>query len=291
MISSGYPDLNYFLDKRGRLHVYLGPMGLVITARKEGLNVFDNKYIVERTVKKAVKTLEEVSSMKKLVYGFVSEKNSIDDLPRVVKLMVNSSRAISRISGEMLTPMASVAGSIAEVMLGYLEDEAGADEIIVNNYGDIAMKIREADIGLRDGRGEFYGKLRLDGGMYGICTSGFGGRSFTRGIADGVTCVCESASIADACATAVGNSVITESGEIVKAMAESIYPDTDIPGMEVVVQVGDLDEGEIRDAIRNGLEMAERLDVTAIIKLRNFVAFRNIEKNRIRIKKRFNVLY
>jgi len=288
MTSTGYPDLSYYLDGRGRLHVYLGPMGLVITAKKDNVSVFKDGILVGKTVKKAVRTLEEVSSERELVYRFASEKYCPDDLPHVVKLMIHSSREVSKISGEMLTPMASVAGSISETMLDFLNKKS--DEIIVNNYGDIAMKIRGAKIGLRDGKGEFYGTLILDEGKYGICTSGFGGRSLTRGIADGVTCICDSASLADACATAIANSVIIESEKIKKMPAESIYPDTDIRGLDVVVHVGHLSEADIERAIQNGIEMAEKLDVMAVIKLRNFIALRKIKKRRVEFQEGLTIL-
>ncbi len=289
MISTGYPDLNHYLDGRGRLHIYLGPMGLVITAKKDDVSVFKDSILVKETIKKAVRTLEEVSSEKELVYRFVSEKHCPDDLPHVVKLMIHSSHRVSRISGEMLTPMASVAGSISETMLDFLNKRS--DETIVNNYGDIAMKIRRAKIGLRDGKGEFYGTLILDEGEYGVCTSGFGGRSLTRGIADGVTCICESASFADACATVIANSVIVDSEKIKKVPAENVHPDTDIRGLDVVVHVGNLSESDIKKAIQNGIEMAEKLDVMAVIKLKNFIALRKIKKKRVEFREDLTLLY
>ena len=290
MTLNGYPDLFYFLDNRKRLNIYLGPMGLVITARKKGRSVFEREQEVREAVKEAVKVLEEVSSSKDLLYNFVNATTYPENLPRVIRLMVDSARIVSEISGEPLTPMASVAGSIAESMLYFLEERA--DEIIVNNYGDVAMKMEKAKIGLRDGRGELYGTLLLRSyDKYGICTSGFGGRSLTRGIADGVTCICDSASFADACATVIANSVNVESEMIKREPAEKVYPGADIKGLDVVVEIGDLNDEEIEEAIFNGISMADKLDVKTVIKLKNYIAMKGIEKNEIKLRKGLKILY
>ncbi len=112
-------------------------------------------------------------------------------------------------------PMAAVAGGIAEyVAAGLLE--TGCREIIVENGGDIYLKRSSSlTVSVYAGASPLSNRLglRIDSSRMplGICTSsGTVGHSLSFGLADSVTVLADSAFMADAAATRLGNEVGTE---------------------------------------------------------------------------------
>jgi uncharacterized protein len=108
-------------------------------------------------------------------------------------------------------PMAAVAGAVAEFVGKELLKFA--PEIIIENGGDIFMKVNSPKIiGIYAGASPLTAKLGLEISPQetplGICTSsGTVGHSLSFGNADAVVAVAQSASLADAAATAIGNLV------------------------------------------------------------------------------------
>ena len=110
--------------------------------------------------------------------------------------------------GEFITPMAAVAGSVAEEILGAMLRAGPLDRAYVNNGGDIALHLAPGakfTVGLVD-RPDGAGILRsltvhAQDETQGIATSGRHGRSFSLGIADAVTVLARTAAQADAAAT------------------------------------------------------------------------------------------
>jgi ApbE superfamily uncharacterized protein (UPF0280 family) len=108
-------------------------------------------------------------------------------------------------------PMAAVAGALAQRVGRSLL--ALSDEIIVENGGDIFMKVnRPATVALYAGKSPLSRKVGLQidpaWGPCGVCTSsGTVGHSLSLGRADAACVVCADAALADACATALGNRV------------------------------------------------------------------------------------
>ncbi|MFC2007285.1 UPF0280 family protein [Chloroflexota bacterium] len=128
-----------------------------------------------------------------------------DNAPRIVKQMLTAAQKTG------VGPMASVAGAIAEFVGNELL--AFSPEIIVENGGDIYLKSRRNRIvGIYAGDSSLSGKIGLEiegqDSPLGICTSsGTVGHSLSYGKADAVIALSHSATIADAAATAIGNSV------------------------------------------------------------------------------------
>jgi hypothetical protein len=127
------------------------------------------------------------------------------DPPEIVRRMCTA----SRLAG--VGPMAAVAGAIAELAVEAMV-RAGAAHAIVDNGGDIAMRIdRPIIVGIYTGRSNIKNvgfKIRPTDRMIGICTSsGTVGPSVSLGNADAATVFSNSASVADAFATALGNAV------------------------------------------------------------------------------------
>jgi len=126
-----------------------------------------------------------------------------DDAPHIVKSMLESARKAG------VGPMASVAGAITEFV--GTELLAFTPEVIVENGGDIFLKsLGKRIIGIYAGKSPLTGKigLEIDGEdtPLGICTSsGTVGHSLSYGKTDAVIVLAQSATLADAAATAIGN--------------------------------------------------------------------------------------
>jgi ApbE superfamily uncharacterized protein (UPF0280 family) len=166
-----------------------------------------------------------------------------------------------------ITPMAAVAGSVSEEILGAMLGAANLDRAYVNNGGDIALHLGEGEhfaIGLMD-RPDRDGVMRTmtieaNDPVRGIATSGRRGRSFSLGIADAVTVLAGTASQADAAATVIANAVDLPGHPAVKrSPASEIQPDSDLGARLVTRDVGALSQTEIREALESGAESARQL--------------------------------
>jgi uncharacterized protein len=166
-----------------------------------------------------------------------------------------------------ITPMAAVAGSVAdEIMTVMLDAAPGLHTVYVNNGGDIAVHVAKGEtlkIGvvahLARAAPEGIVTITPESGIRGIATSGWRGRSFSRGIADAVTVLAGSAAGADAAATIIANAVDLEDPAVVRAPARSLDPDSDLEGICVTTAVGPLNPERIAQALLNGHRQAERL--------------------------------
>jgi len=172
-----------------------------------------------------------------------------------------------------ITPMAAVAGSVAEEILGAMLGAARLDRAYVNNGGDIALHLTDGEqfsVGLMD-RPDRQGLMRTmdveaDDPVRGIATSGRHGRSFSLGIADAVTVLARTASQADAAATIIANAVdLPGHPAIVRCPANELQPDSDLGSRLVTRDVGALKESEVDDALRAGAGRAQQLLVAGLI--------------------------
>jgi ApbE superfamily uncharacterized protein (UPF0280 family) len=176
-------------------------------------------------------------------------------------------------SEHFITPMAAVAGSVAEEILGAMLDAVSLERAYVNNGGDIALHLTGTEqftIGLMD-RPDRHGLLRTmivdaDDPIRGIATSGRHGRSFSLGIADAVTVLARTASQADAAATIIANAVdLSGHPAVIRCPAHELQPDSDLGARLVTRDVGPLTQGEIEDALRAGAHKAQQLLVAGLI--------------------------
>jgi uncharacterized protein len=176
-------------------------------------------------------------------------------------------------AGQFITPMAAVAGSVAEEILGAMLDAARLDRAYVNNGGDIALHMTGVErfaVGLMD-RPDHRGvmqTIQIEAGdpARGIATSGRHGRSFSLGIADAVTVLARTASQADAAATVIANAVdLPGHPAIVRLPANELQPDSDLGARLVTRAVGRLGEDEIDDALAAGVDRAQQLLAAGLI--------------------------
>ena len=166
-----------------------------------------------------------------------------------------------------ITPMAAVAGAVAEEILSTMTAAARLARAYVNDGGDIALHIgpgEEFQVGMveRPDRPSLFGTARLSASdpVRGIATSGWRGRSFSLGIADAVTVLAESASAADAAATIIANAVdLPRHPAISRVPACTLAPDSDLGTRLVTQGVGELSHDEIEIAIGSGISTARNL--------------------------------
>ena len=173
-----------------------------------------------------------------------------------------------------ITPMAAVAGAVADEVLSVMIDAAELQRAYVNNGGDIAIYLggpnatyRAAIAGLNGGN---IGSVELGGEnkTYGLATSGTGGRSLSLGIADSVTALAPSAAAADAAATLIANSVDLsgDHSAIERRPAIEIDPDSDLGERDVVTSCGRLSLHDVERALSRGEARACEFQEKGLVK-------------------------
>jgi ApbE superfamily uncharacterized protein (UPF0280 family) len=250
-----------------RLHLQDGPIDLVIEAKgREG----DVRVAYEAAARRFTGLLDE------LCEELVELRSAADPARCPLKGVVarRMHAAVAPFAADhFITPMAAVAGSVAEEVLGAMLSAARLDRAYVNNGGDIALHlagIEQFSVGLLD-RPDGHGLMRTividaDDPARGIATSGRHGRSFSLGIADAVTVLAKTASQADAAATIIANAVdLPGHSAIIRCPANALQPDSDLGASLVTRDVGALREGEIDDALRAGVGRAQQLLAAGLI--------------------------
>ena len=201
------------------------------------------------------------------------------------KISQSMQDATERFIPSFITPMAAVAGSIADNILKVLIDDTHLEKAYVNNGGDISFYLNENQTmkGSLAAIPNMITEIEHKNSSRGIATSGWRGKSFSRGIADSVTVLANNAAIADAAATMIGNAVdIYDHPNIKKKPANFIYEDSDLNNLLVTVEVGKLTKIEIKKALKNGYQTAieyvqKDLINTALIQLSD--CFCIVQKN------------
>lgn len=162
-----------------------------------------------------------------------------------------------------ITPMAAVAGSVADEMIAALLAGRKLDRAYVNNGGDSAIHIDNgrsmglAVAGTGNGMADRI-TIRAEDGVRGVATSGWRGRSFSLGIADAVTVLARTSAEADAAATLIANAVDLPGNPAIRRIpARELSPDSDLGARLVTQGVGKLAPDEVARALDNGLAVAE----------------------------------
>jgi ApbE superfamily uncharacterized protein (UPF0280 family) len=242
----------------GAVMIECGPMRLVIDAR---VGKVAQPQQALRAADEAVRFLEGVATVRPFLgrdyRGFTRQ---ITD-PLALKMVAS----IQAVGDEDLTPMAAVAGTIADAVADFLF-ERGMTRVLVDNGGDVAIRCCDGEpvtVGIRPNvESERIAQVMVLGPertAWGIATSGLGGRSLTRGVLEAATVVAADASLADAAATAVANASYVEDSAVVQAPAEAIDPRTDIAGLRVTTGVGPLPEEKKNQAVNQAIRRAEKL--------------------------------
>lgn len=253
------PQIALLSDGR-RLHLQDGPIDLIVEARGRADEV---RAAYEAAARRFTGLLDELCAELTELRADAATRTSLTGT--VARRM---HAAVAPYAADcFITPMAAVAGSVAEEILDAMLRAATLDRAYVNNGGDIALHLAEGthfSVGLMD-RPDRDGVMRTmridaDDPSRGVATSGRHGRSFSLGIADAVTVLAATASQADAAATVIANAVdLPGHPAIVRKPANELQPDSDLGVRLVTRDVGDLSRDEIAVALESGAERARQL--------------------------------
>lgn len=224
--------------------------------------------------------------------GFLRQATRVDgSLPEgaVARRMVEAVRRYAAM--KFITPMAAVAGAVAEEILGAMTSAATLSRAYVNDGGDIALHLtpgetfvvgmveygdrtinspfqKARNVGHPVGSSLFGAStIEFEQGIRGIATSGWRGRSFSLGIADAVTVLADTAAMADAAATIIANAVdLPGHPAIRRERACDLAPDSDLGERLVTQAVGALSADEIASALAAGACEAEAFCAAGLIR-------------------------
>ena len=235
-----------------RLHLQHGPIDLVIEA-------FAGPGEIRRAYEQARHRFETVlEELVRELPRLRQELPAVDWTPagRVATRMVGAVRPHRQ---EFVTPMAAVAGAVADEIMEALTAGRRISRAYVNNSGDIAVHL-EPGKSLRLGivgnvehpAIEGVAEIHAAFGIGGVATSGWRGRSHSLGIADAVTVLADSAAAADVAATLIANAVDVDHPAISRVPALSLDPDTDLGERLVTAAVGELDPATVGKALEAG---------------------------------------
>jgi uncharacterized protein len=250
-----------------RLHLQDGPIDLIVEAKGKETEICPAYDAAARRFTGLLDELcEELTELRK------AAAPARCSLKGVVARRMHAAVA-PLAADDFITPMAAVAGSVAEEILGAMVDAARLERAYVNNGGDIALHLTSGEqftVGLMD-RPDRHGLMctmvvDADDPVRGVATSGRYGRSFSLGIADAVTVLARTASQADAAATIIANAVdLPGHPAIVRCPANELQPDSDLGPRLVTRDVGELSDAEIEDALAAGARRARQLFAAGLI--------------------------
>jgi ApbE superfamily uncharacterized protein (UPF0280 family) len=242
----------------GRLHLSHGPIDVVLKAWGPAGEL---RAAYAAACRRFPAILPELADELSQLRTPMHEGPNVDG--RVARRMLAACRPFADV---FVTPMAAVAGAVADELLSEMTAAAGLARAFVNDGGDIAVLAtpgHQLDIGIA---GDFSGgkvpalngRVLLDAasGVGGVATSGAHGRSFSLGIADSVTVLARDAAAADVAATLVANAVNVESSAVTRRPARELDPDSDLRDLPVTVAIGKLSTDEVDFALARGLERA-----------------------------------
>lgn len=223
----------------GKVFIDYGPISMVISAWHQDTPLTDKCF---DSCQEVMKSLKEITScLPELRKAWPLCKKETLNEPALLMW-----QNVKETDDKDLTSMAAVAGLISDLAADWLV-ENGATKVIVNNGGDIAMRLLEdevVNVGILPHiqSNQISCTLRIKGSekIGGIATSGIGGRSFTQGVMDCVTVFAERCVRADAFATSIANSSYITSERVKQTMAKLLDPNTDIPELFITTEVGDL---------------------------------------------------
>ena len=171
-----------------------------------------------------------------------------------------------------ITPMAAVAGAVADEVQAAMTAGRRLSRAYANNGGDIAVHlgpgtsfaagaVNDPDRPRLDERIV----LSADRSARGMATSGWRGRSLSLGIADAVTVLGRTAAAADAAATLIANAVTVDHPAIERAPAQSLREESDLGTRAVTVAVAPLPAHARAAALDAGLAEARAMQRAGLI--------------------------
>jgi ApbE superfamily uncharacterized protein (UPF0280 family) len=245
-----------------RLHLQHGPIDLIIGADGERSAAFaaaQRRFagLLEELVEELPLLRTRLTAQTPLPAGHVAQRMHRSTHPFCID--------------HFITPMAAVAGSVADTILSAMVAQAKLKRAYVNNGGDIALHLApgtQFTTAIADLSGRDLGRItiRHEDPVRGIATSGRHGRSLSLGIADSVTVLARSAASADAAATLIANAV-DQPGHpgIRRCPASDIADDSDLGELPIVTHCAPLHPSDIDAALSAGLRRAQEFAARGLI--------------------------
>ncbi len=242
-----------------RLHLQHGPIDIVAQAWGAPDEV---RRAYAQAAERFGSILAELVQELPLLRASVGKVKPVPENPVAIRM----SDAVWPHRRTFVTPMAAVAGAVADNVLAAMIAGRRLDRAYVNNGGDIAFHLApgarltagivnrvdapglDADMALNHHRPE-----------RGLATSGWRGRSLSFGIADAVTVLAQNAAQADVAATLIANAVNADHPGIIRLPAAQIRDDTDLGKRLVTVAVGALPDSVVDEALDAGAAAAESM--------------------------------
>jgi len=249
----------------GRLHLQHGPIDLIIEANGDAKEI---SIAYDAMAKRFETVLDElVPELATLRQEVSSAENAKSPIAK--RMIV----ATQKFNDEFVTPMAAVAGSVADEIVEIGWTSSSLKKLYVNNGGDIAFRVGSGEqvvVGVTKSVIDptLIGRLHFsaNSNVRGVATSGFGGRSRTFGIADAVTVVSTCAAAADVAATLIANHVSLGDHPQVKVIAANLIDESsDLGDRLVTSSVGNLTKQEIETALDKGEHRANELYAKQLI--------------------------
>ena len=258
------PQARSLADGR-RGHLNHGPIDLIIEA-------FGEEAEVRAAYEQATARFQTI--LGELVEELPDLRSAASPRPRIFQgsTAQRMEAAVSSLAGEhFITPMAAVAGSVADEVLAAMRAGRVLDKAYVNNGGDSALylaagqSMRLAIAGTGKGSADRI-VIRAEDAVRGVATSGWRGRSFSLGIADAVTVLARTGAEADAAATIIANAVDLPGHKAIRReSARSLAPDSDLGDRLVTTDVGALSQDDVAEALDRGSAVAETLRQRGLI--------------------------
>ena len=242
----------------GRVFFDYGPVSMVVTAERNGEGDTELCRSAFPVIDNCLKELRPSLEMLRR-YPPQVELAALTGAGRTM------AQAVLATGDPWLTPMAAVAGTVADTVADYLWEQ-GATKVAANNGGDVAIRLAPGEkLGLgilfdmsKPGGVDQVIRLKPEHGVGGVATSGLGGRSLTTGIASGVTVFSSRCAMADALATLLADRSYIDSPAVHTCLAGELDPDSDIADLRVVTGVGPLSEEEKLTALRQVVAEARK---------------------------------
>jgi ApbE superfamily uncharacterized protein (UPF0280 family) len=247
----------HWLPDRRRLHLHHGPIDLILQAWGEPAAraaAYAAAHARFRTI------LEELTAE-------LPALRSPDPHAFTGPVARAMAAAVAPHRPAFVTPMAAVAGAVADEILARMAQAAPLPRAYVNNGGDIALHLAPgATLAAAIAGTAARTTIAHPDPVRGIATSGWRGRSFSLGIADAVTVLARTAAEADAAATMIANAVdLPGHPAITRAPANSLQHDTDLGPRPVTTAVAPLAPADVARALDSGLAAAEAMRTRGVV--------------------------
>lgn len=239
----------------GRLHLQHGPIDLIAAAEgRDNAVAAARRHAVARFDGLLEELVAELPALREPV-------RPAPDCPLAGPVARRMGEAARAHLPTFVTPMAAVAGAVAEAVLAAMVAGGGVSRAYVNNGGDIALHLTPDAAPWRLGVVIYPAAPASPGWLEigphspwrGVATSGAKGRSHSLGIADSVTVLAADAPAADVAATLLANAVdLPGDPAIIRQSASALSPDSDLKHRPVTTHVGRLDATRIARALDRG---------------------------------------